>query len=149
MLLSLFEVPKGLTDIQIVFDGTACGLNDVLWAPWFRFPTVKTMFRSLDVGYWSADNDFGEMLYNFWLHETLQNLCGVDLTRISTKDMTKSQNTLWEQWNRAPMGLKPFPYQGVGGALNFCRVLLGDPRTSQTFLHARKWWPIYLGPEGT
>jgi hypothetical protein len=35
-LMSLFEVPKGLTDIHIVFDGTACGLNDVLWAPCFH-----------------------------------------------------------------------------------------------------------------
>jgi hypothetical protein len=48
--MSLFEVPKGLTDIRIVFDGTACGLNEVMWAPWFRLLTVKTMFRSLDVG---------------------------------------------------------------------------------------------------
>jgi hypothetical protein len=126
-LMSLFEVSKGLTDIRIVFDGTACGLNEVLWAPWFRLPTVKMMFRSLDVGYWSADNDFGEMLYNFWLHETLRNLCGVDLTRIFREDMTESQKVLWEQWNRAPMGLKPSPYQAVGGALNFRRVLLGDP----------------------
>jgi hypothetical protein len=89
-LMSLFEVPKGLTDIRIVFDGTACGLNDMLWAPWFRLPTVKTMFRSLDVGYRSADNDLGEMFYNFWLHETLRNLCGVDLTQIFTEDMTES-----------------------------------------------------------
>jgi hypothetical protein len=37
-LMSLFEVPKGLTEIHIVFDGTACGLNDVLWAPWFQSP---------------------------------------------------------------------------------------------------------------
>jgi hypothetical protein len=40
-LMSLYEVPKGLTDIRIVFDSTACGLNDVLWALWFRLPTVK------------------------------------------------------------------------------------------------------------
>jgi hypothetical protein len=84
LLMSLFEVPKGLTDIRIVFDGTSCGLNDVLWAPWFRLPTVKTMFRLLDVRYWSADNDFRRMFYNFWLHETLRNLCGVDLSRIFT-----------------------------------------------------------------
>ena len=54
------------------------------------------MFRPLDVGYWSADNDFGEMFYNFWPHETLRNLCGVDLTRIFTEDMTANQKTLWE-----------------------------------------------------
>jgi hypothetical protein len=62
------------------------------------------MFRSLDlVGYWSADNNFGEMFYNFWLHETLRNLCGADLTRIFTKDMTESQKTLWD---RCLMGMR-------------------------------------------
>jgi hypothetical protein len=85
------------------------------------------MLRSLDVGYWSADNDFGEMFYNFWLHETLPNLCGVNLTRIFMEDMTESQKVLWEGWNGAPMELKPSPYQAVGGALNFRRVLLGNP----------------------
>jgi hypothetical protein len=67
------------------------------------------------------------MFYNFWLHKTLRNLCGVNLTRIFTEDMTESQKVLWERWNRAPMGLKPSPYQAVGGgALNFRRVLLWD-----------------------
>jgi hypothetical protein len=126
-LMSLFEVAKGTTDIRIVFDGTECGLNDVLWAPWFSLPSVNTMFRKLDVDYWSADNDFGEMFYNFWLHETLRNLCGVDLTRIFVEELTPHQRTLWERWNRTPMGLKPSPYQAVGAALVFKRVLLGEP----------------------
>lgn len=125
--MSLFDVAKGEFDIQIVFDGTACGLNDVLWAPWFSLPTVDSMFRQLDVGFWSTDNDFGEMFYNFWLHETLQNLCGVDLTKIFTDELTPEQHTLWERWCRTPMGLKPSPYQAVAGALHFKRVLLGDP----------------------
>ena len=129
-LMSLFEVAKGTMDIRIVFDGTECGLNDVLWAPWFSLPSVNTMFRKLDVDYWSADNDFGEMFYNFWLHETLRNLCGVDLTRIFVEELTPSQRTLWERWNRTPMGLKPSPYQAVGAALVFKRVLLGDPKDS-------------------
>jgi hypothetical protein len=133
-----------------VFDGTACGLNDVLWAPWFRLQTVKTMSRPLDVGYWSVDNAFREMFYNFWLHETLRNLCGVDLTRIFTEDMTESQKVIWERWNRTPMGLKPSPYQAVGGALN-CRggCCLGIPPIRQTYLLGQKWWRIYRGLKDT
>jgi hypothetical protein len=45
----------------------------------------------LDVGYWSADNDFGQMFYNLWLHETLRSLCGIDLTTTFTRDMTENQ----------------------------------------------------------
>jgi hypothetical protein len=48
-------------------------------------------------------------------------------SRIFTEDMMESQKVLWERWNRAPKGLKPSLYQAVGGALNFRRVLLGDP----------------------
>ena len=53
-----FEVPKGLTDIQMVYNGTKSGLNDILWAlwfilwaPWFPLPTIGS--------------DVGEMFLNF------------------------------------------------------------------------------------
>lgn len=48
LLMSLFDVTKGEFDV----------LNDVLWALWFSLPTVDSMFRKMDIGYWSADNDF-------------------------------------------------------------------------------------------
>ena len=124
--MSVFDVPKG-SDIRLVFDGTSCGLNDVLWAPWFALPSVDTMLGTMDVGYWSADNDIGEMFYNFWLHESLRNLCGVDLSKLFMDEMTPTQRVLWERWYRCPMGIKPSPYQAVGAAMNFKRVLLGEP----------------------
>jgi hypothetical protein len=34
-LTSFFAVPKGADDIRMVYDGTASGLNEALWAPWF------------------------------------------------------------------------------------------------------------------
>ena len=34
-LTSFFAVPKGDTDIRIVYDLSACGLNEALWAPSF------------------------------------------------------------------------------------------------------------------
>jgi hypothetical protein len=30
LLISFFEIPKGLTDIRMVYDGTKSGLNEVL-----------------------------------------------------------------------------------------------------------------------
>ena len=42
--------------------------NDALFAPWFSLATPDAMARTVDVGYFGADNDYGEMFYNFWLH---------------------------------------------------------------------------------
>ena len=39
-LIKYFAVPKGLEDIRIVYDGTASGLNDAVWAPSFWLPTI-------------------------------------------------------------------------------------------------------------
>jgi hypothetical protein len=36
-----FLVPMGLDNIQVVYNGTSCSFNAVLWAPQFSLPTVK------------------------------------------------------------------------------------------------------------
>ncbi len=38
---SFFSVDKGATDIWMVYNGTSCGLNGILYAPHFGLPTVK------------------------------------------------------------------------------------------------------------
>jgi hypothetical protein len=88
---------------------------------------VDTIFCTIDAGYWCADNDIDEMLYNFWLHEFLRNLCGVDLSALFMDELNEGQKTLWERWNRCPMGISPSPYQAFGVALNMKRVALGAP----------------------
>jgi hypothetical protein len=54
-------------EIRMVYNGTSCGgLNSVIWVPWFALPTGEQMTRTLDVvGYWGADNDYGDMFLNF------------------------------------------------------------------------------------
>ena len=37
-LTHMFSVPKGMSDIRMVYNGTSCGLNDTLWAPHFSLP---------------------------------------------------------------------------------------------------------------
>ena len=48
-LMHFFSVPKvtqyneetgedEVLDICMVYNGTSCGLNDILWAPWFALP---------------------------------------------------------------------------------------------------------------
>ena len=130
-LLSFFSVPKGDSDIRMVYDGTKSGLNDVLYAPWFLLPTVDTMLRTVDVGYWGADNDYGEMFLNFWLHPTLRPYCGVDLTGTFPEDIRPGHSTLWESWSRNAMGLSPSPYASCQQGTRAKRLMLGcrhDPR---------------------
>jgi hypothetical protein len=89
-VMHFFSVPKvtvyheetgeeEVIDIHMVYNGTSCGLNAVLWAPWFALPMGEQMLQTVDVGYWGADNDYGEMFLNWWLHQDLRPFCGVDL----------------------------------------------------------------------
>lgn len=79
-LLNFFSVSKGGSDIRMVYDGTASGLNAVLYAPWFALTTLECMLRSVGPETYSADNDYGEMFHNFWMHPVLRQYCGIDLT---------------------------------------------------------------------
>ena len=76
----MFYVDKGLTDIRMVYIGTSCGLNNVLWAPHFGLATVNHTLRSLLPGYHQCDMDVGEMFLNFPLHPIVRPYAGVDLT---------------------------------------------------------------------
>jgi hypothetical protein len=79
-LTSFFAVPKGTEDVRMVYDGTKPGLNDAIWVARFPLPTVNTMLRAVDENTYMGDMDIGEMFLNFILHESMQALCGVDLT---------------------------------------------------------------------
>ncbi|KAI2509116.1 hypothetical protein MHU86_5235 [Fragilaria crotonensis] len=58
--LHFFAVPKGPTDVRIVYDGTSCGLNEALWAPNFYLPTSKAAALLLTFSSWLADADYGK-----------------------------------------------------------------------------------------
>jgi hypothetical protein len=125
-LLSFFEVPKGLTDIRMVCDGTASGLNDMLWAPWFPLPTIDSLLRSAEPGTWMADNDVGEMFLNLVLHESIQALCGVDLTKYFPEGIPEGTKVLWERWTRCAMGLRSSPYQVCQGMMWAMAIIFAD-----------------------
>ena len=50
-LISYFTVPKGETDICLVFDGTKSGLNAAIWAPTFTLPTVDSLLPCIERGH--------------------------------------------------------------------------------------------------
>jgi hypothetical protein len=88
----------------MVYDGTKSGLNGVLFAPWFALATVNTVLRSVGPGTWSADNDFGEMFLNFWLHPDLQRYTGVDISALFPEALRGDKKACWEAWTRCAMG---------------------------------------------
>ena len=67
-------------DVRMVYDGTKSGLNSCIWVPRFPLPTVGTYLRAVEAGTFMGDMDVGEMFLNFVLHESMQALCGIDLT---------------------------------------------------------------------
>jgi len=133
------------TNIQMVYNGTSCGLNESLWAPWFGLPTMDTMARTVDLGYWAADNDYGEMFLNFWQHDELRPYCGVDLSKLYPKETAASgRPVLWEVWTRPAMGLRPSPYVAYQGALIAKQVSLGAPDDETPF----SWKTVELNLPG-
>ena len=79
---ALFYVPKGLKDIRMIYNGTASGVNDWLFAPHFSLPTITQAMRARAEGYYQADMDIGEMFLNFMLGEELRQYSGVDVTHL-------------------------------------------------------------------
>ena len=62
---SFFKVPKGDSDIRMVYNGTSSGLNDAVWAPWFSLPTVESHLRAVTNDTFMCDCDLSEMFLNF------------------------------------------------------------------------------------
>jgi hypothetical protein len=135
-LMHYFSVPKGDTDIRMVYDGSKCKLNAATFAPWFAVPTASTLERTVVPGTIQGDNDFGDMFLNFQLHKEMQKYTGVD-----ARDLLKDEEAReWMQqqrsgevdvlytWDRPAMGLTSSPYQAVQTVTRAKRVMLGDPR---------------------
>jgi hypothetical protein len=131
-LIDYFEVPKD-DDIRLVYNGTSCGLNEVLYAPNFWLPTPASAARVLGYGYYMVDIDLGEMFLNFPLPFVLQRYSGIDVSTFKqeindNKDLTsfpeEKNLKAWANWNRCWMGLKPSPYMAIRFyyiAEEFCR----------------------------
>ena len=117
-LTHMFCVPKGSSDIRMVYNGTSCGLNDVLWAPHFGLPIMQHTLRSLLPGYYQCDMDVGEMFLNFPLHPDVRPYSGVDVTYMRNDPRERDpwemdRKNKWERWARNFMGLTDSPYRSL------------------------------------
>ncbi len=59
-LTGIFAVPKGPTDVQLVYDASASGLNGVLWAPTFALPGAHALLDIVTPSSWMGDLDMGD-----------------------------------------------------------------------------------------
>jgi hypothetical protein len=110
-LTSYFAVPKAKTDIRVVYDATACGLNDALWAPNFFLPTVDSILRNASSSTWFGDIDLGEMFLNYPLDENIRPFAGVDVTNANPGEASeRNLKRIIERWARCLMGFKPSPF---------------------------------------
>ena len=66
-LIRFFAVPKGNSDIRMVYDGTASGFNNSVFISNFGLPTIETLLRGTDPDSWMVDLDIGDMFLNFML----------------------------------------------------------------------------------
>ena len=61
ILTHMFYVRKYLNDIWTFYNGTSCGFNPALWAPYFGLPIVQHTLSALFPGYSQCDMDVGKL----------------------------------------------------------------------------------------
>ena len=126
-MMYMFHVPKGESDVRMVYDGPKSGFNEALWALWFALPTVHSMVRWVVTGSWLANNDYGIKFLNFLLHSDLQRYCGGDLIQLFPEHAKAESGLVVGRWTMNAMGLRPSPYNSVQGELIAKQVIMGDP----------------------
>lgn len=124
-LIKYFAVPKGEKDVRIVYDATASGLNETVWAPSFWLPTIDSLVRALDADSWMSDRDIGDMFLNFQLHKSAWPFAGVDIKPI-LDEAGEPSFARWYHWVRNAMGFAPSPYNSIKIALIAEEVIRGD-----------------------
>jgi len=120
----------------MVYHGEKSGLNEAICVPHFPLPPVNTMLRTVTYDTVMIDFDIGDCFLNFVLHETMQALCGIDLTHLFGEC-----EVLWERWGRAAMGLKSSPYQAMQAMMVAKEVASGD---RMDLTNAFRWDKVVL-----
>jgi hypothetical protein len=120
---SYFAVPKGDSDIRLVYDATKSGLNRCIWVPAFCLPPTEAMTERLTPESWMSDHDIGEMFLNFPMHASIQPYCGIDLRPYCFPDSTQ---THLERWVRCMMGWVAAPYVTTQSLAFAKEVICGD-----------------------
>eukprot|EP00536_Pseudo-nitzschia_multiseries_P004835 jgi/Psemu1/10996/gm1.10996_g len=135
-MMFMFHIPKGETDVHIIYNDTKSGLNNnALYAPWFALPTVNFMLQWVTMGTWLADNNYGKQFLNLLLHPNLRKYCGVvDLSQLLAS--ASDEPSMTGVWIHNALGLKPSPYNSVQRSLQAKQINHGSPNSRADRLHA-------------
>ena len=150
-LMKYFAVDKGSSDIRMVYDGTANGLNKCCWVPTFWLATIDSLLRSLDSSSWMTDRDLADMFLNYQLHHTVRPFTGIDLTSAfeprggaTGEELTPKRR--WAYWDRNLMGFIASPHNSVKMALIVEEVARGNRREQGLALVTNNLPPMELNP---
>jgi hypothetical protein len=91
---SFVSVDKWATDIRMVYNGTSCGLNDILYAPHFDLPTVRTTLRAILLGFFQCDLDVQDQFLNYKLHKSMREYSGVNVQGVHS---LAAEDASWER----------------------------------------------------
>ena len=140
-LTDFFYVPKGKDNIRLVYDLTASGLNDDLWAPVFCMPLVDNVLDVATHLSWFGDIDAAEIFHNYKMLESMQPYAGVDVS------WTKKGNKIrWEKWTRMAMDLVSSPFSNIRIFPWAIEVITGNRKNS---LNNFFWDVVIHNPPGT
>ena len=78
LVTSLFDILKGKEEMQLVYDATKSGINEV----WFSLQKCESQLCSVNPGISTGDTDLGEIFIIFPQIKCIQKYAGVDLTEI-------------------------------------------------------------------
>ena len=131
-LMFFFHVPKGEKDIKMVYDRSNSGLNSSLYAPWFALPTIDTFAWWVILGTWCADNDYGDMFFNFLLFLDLQKFCSIDLIELFLELVPNTAQMVVVTWVQNAMGFSPSSYCYIQGGHLAKRIIIGNPNVEKT-----------------
>lgn len=119
-----FAVPKGDSDIRVVFDGTSSGLNETLWAPNFFLPSARSASMCMSFDTWMADMDFGDMFHNFPMDPKIRPSSGIELGVLAPllpslapfskgTGLSSCNRPTKLRWTRLFMGMRSSPYLAI------------------------------------
>jgi hypothetical protein len=115
----------------MVYNGTSCGLNDILYAPHFGLPTVRATLRAILPGFFQCDLDVQDQFLNYKLHKSMREYSGVDVQGVrslATEDASweRLRPGRWERWERNWMGLRDSPYRSLQWQVRLKLVVYAD-----------------------
>ncbi len=125
----------------MVYNGTSCGLNEVLWVQRFGLPTGRQTLRALLPGYFQCDLDVGEQFLNYMIHVLLREYSGMDVSGVRSSDPLDASWEAergpgpWERWERNWMGLRDSPYPSLQWQVRLKLEVYGDRRCLSNPFH--------------